>query len=120
VRRAIWAYGGGKQTIAILTLIAEGKLPAPELAIFADTSMERTSTHEYLDEIAKPLMARLGIRFEVASHELATVDLYAYGGVLYEVVWWRDGTRHSAWVSAQEFSSEKPKVGIGFRPGGNS
>lgn len=81
-RKIIWSWGGGVQTIAILALIAQGKLPAPELAIFANTSRERTSTHEYLDEIAHPLMEHLGIRFEVAGHELATVDLYGHNGDL--------------------------------------
>lgn len=43
------------------------------------------------------------------------VALYAHGGVLYEVVWWQDGSRHSAWLNEQEMISEQSRVGIGFR-----
>jgi hypothetical protein len=91
MKRLIWSYGGGIQTIAILTLVAEGKLPTPELAIFADTGRERSSTWEYLEEVAGPLMERLGIRFEVASHDLATVDLYAHNGDLLMPAYTTDG-----------------------------
>ena len=38
----IFSYGGGKQTVAIVTLILEGKLPRPDLVVMADTSREVT------------------------------------------------------------------------------
>jgi hypothetical protein len=82
VKPIVWSYGGGVQTIAILVLIQQGRLPMPELAIMADTVRERSSTWRYLQDHALPIMQRLGIRFEVASHELATVDLYAHNGDL--------------------------------------
>lgn len=43
------------------------------------------------------------------------VAWYAHGGILYEVVWWKDGGRHSAWLNEQEIISAQPKVGIGFK-----
>lgn len=75
-RSIIWMYGGGVQTIAILTLIAEGRLPKPELAIMANTSRERSSTWRYTDTYARPILADLGIPLEIAGHELAAIDLY--------------------------------------------
>jgi hypothetical protein len=82
VKPIVWSYGGGVQTVAILALILQGRLPKPELAIFADTGRERSSTWRYLRDHALPIMQQLGIRFEVASHELSTVDLYAHNGDL--------------------------------------
>lgn len=43
--------------------------------------------------------------------------LYAHGGTLYEVVWWKDGTRNSAWLNESEIvptesSTAKKKVGF--------
>lgn len=32
------------------------------------------------------------------------VAIYAHGGILYEIVWWKDGSRNSAWLSRSEFS----------------
>lgn len=81
-RPIIWSYGGGVQTIAILTLIAEGKLPKPELAIMADTGRERSSTLRYYKQHAEPIFEELEIPFELVSHGLATVDLYAKNGDL--------------------------------------
>lgn len=82
MRPISWSYGGGKQTIAILVLIAEGRLPKPALAVMADTGRERSSTWRYLERYALPLMAELGIPFHHAAHDLATVDLYAHTGDL--------------------------------------
>lgn len=81
-RPIIWSYGGGVQTIAILTLIAEGRLPKPELAIMADTGRERSSTLRYYKQHAEPIFEELEIPFELAGHDLATVDLYAKNGDL--------------------------------------
>lgn len=81
-RSLIWSWGGGVQTIAILALIAQGKLPKPELAIMADTGRERSSTWRYFDQHAKPLLDELRIPFVIAGHELAYVDLYAHNGDL--------------------------------------
>jgi len=72
-RKIVWSYGGGVQSIAILVLIAQGKLPMPELAIMADTGRERSSTWRYLEQYAEPLMEEIGLSFKVASHDLATV-----------------------------------------------
>jgi hypothetical protein len=81
-RSIIWSYGGGVQTIAILTLIAEGKLPKPDLAIMADTGRERSSTWRYYKQHAEPIFEELEIPFEIAGHDLAKVDLYSYKGEL--------------------------------------
>lgn len=89
------SYGGGVQTIAILVLVATGKLPAPRLAIMADTGRERASTWRYLDRHALPLMQQLGIDFHRAGHDLATVDLYGHNGDLLIPAFTESGKMHT-------------------------
>lgn len=82
MRKLVWSFGGGVQSIAILVLVAQGRLEKPELAIMADTSYERSSVWRYLDNYAKPLMDKIRLPFVVAGHDLATVDLYGHNGDL--------------------------------------
>lgn len=70
------SYGGGKQTVAIITLILEGKLPKPDLIVMADTGREVATTFEYLDNVVQPALTEIGLRVDVAGHAYATVDLY--------------------------------------------
>lgn len=81
-REIILSYGGGRQTIAELVLVAQGKLPKPKLAIMANTGRERQATFDYLDQYAKPLMNDLGIEFVLVGHEYAKVDIYGHNGDL--------------------------------------
>jgi len=73
----ILSYGGGIQTIAMCVLVAQGKLPRPDYVIAADTGREMPTTWEYADEVARPLLASVGLELHVAGHELATRDLYS-------------------------------------------
>lgn len=99
-RTVIWSWGGGVQTIALLCLIAKGELPKPELAIMADTGRERASTWRYHHAYAKPLLDKVGIPFEIASHDLATVDLYAHNGDLLLPVY-TDNGKFPAYCSSE-------------------
>lgn len=72
----IWSFGGGTQSIAIAILVATGKLPRPDMIIFADTGREATETFEYTEEHVAPLLATIDLRIETVGHNLATVDLY--------------------------------------------
>lgn len=74
-------YGGGRQTVAICVLIAKGILPRPDVVVMADTGRENPSTWEYLEQHIKPLLAEHNLAVEVASHSLATVDLYDRHGL---------------------------------------
>lgn len=76
----VWSYGGGTQSIAIALLIAQGKLPRPDLIVFADTGREASETWEYTSTYVAPLLASLGLSIEVVSHTLSTVDLYSKNG----------------------------------------
>jgi len=75
-------YGGGRQTVALCVMIAKGVLPRPSVIVMADTGRENPSTWDYLEQHVKPFLSKHDLTVEVASHELATVDLYAKNGDL--------------------------------------
>lgn len=75
-------YGGGRQTIAMLVMIAKGVFPRPDYVVCADTGREIQSTWDYLEAVARPYCAPHGIEIHVAPHSLSTVDLYGLNGDL--------------------------------------
>lgn len=75
----VWSYGGGTQSAAIAAMVVRGDLPVPDLAVIADTGREVASTWTYLADVIAPA---LPVAVEVASHDLARVDLYGGGGEL--------------------------------------
>lgn len=75
-------YGGGTQTAAMCILVARGVLPMPDYIIAADTGREMPSTWQYLNDHIQPLLAPHGLTVHIASHDLATVDLYGHNGDL--------------------------------------
>lgn len=81
-RTQVLSYGGGVQTVAMVAAVIQGKLPRPDYIVIADTSREKTSTWDYLDEVVQPALAQIGLTVEIASHDLSTVDLYAHNGDL--------------------------------------
>jgi hypothetical protein len=80
--KQILSYGGGRQTIAICVLIARGILPKPDAIVMADTGREAPTTWTYLATHVKPLLATVGLEVEIASRDLAKVDLHAHNGDL--------------------------------------
>ena len=87
----VLSYGGGRQTVAICVLIAQDKLPRPERIVCADTGREASSTWRYLNTYVRPLMKTVGLTVEIASHDLATVDLYSGNGDLLIPAYTKDG-----------------------------
>ncbi len=73
----VWSSGGGVQSTAIAALICQGRLPKPDIAVIADTSREFSPIWEYLENIVIPELESVGVEFHIASHDLATVDLYS-------------------------------------------
>lgn len=78
----VLSYGGGRQTVAMCLLVIKGVLPTPDYIVAADTGREAASTWEYMTTYVQPLLAPLGLQVEIASHDLATVDLYGMNGDL--------------------------------------
>jgi hypothetical protein len=78
----VFNYGGGRQTVAMCIMIAKGVLPKPDIIVIADTGRENPSTWEYLETHMRPLMREHGLDIQIASRELATVDLRGHSGLL--------------------------------------
>jgi hypothetical protein len=78
----VFSYGGGRQTVAMCILVAKGVLPKPDVVVMADTGRENQSTWDYLKAYTRPLLKTLGLDVEIASHDLATVDIYSGNGDL--------------------------------------
>lgn len=81
-RAQVWSYGGGVQSVAIAVLVAEGKLPRPDVALMADTGREMAHSWAYYEARVRPLLAPLGLDVELVAHDYATVDLYGKNGDL--------------------------------------
>jgi hypothetical protein len=76
------SYGGGKQTVAMVTLVLEGKLQKPDVIVMADTGREVQTTFEYLNSIVQPALKAIGLQVEIAGHEYSHHDLYKSGDLL--------------------------------------
>lgn len=76
------SYGGGKQTVAIITLILAGELPKPDVIVMADTGREVATTFEYLNQVVQPALRKIGLQVEIAGHEYSKHDLYKSGALL--------------------------------------
>ena len=83
MRTLTWSSGGGVQSTAIAVLVAQRKLPTPELMVMADTGREQTPVWDYLRDYVNPMLRQtVGREIEIAGHALATVDLYSKSGKL--------------------------------------
>jgi 3'-phosphoadenosine 5'-phosphosulfate sulfotransferase (PAPS reductase)/FAD synthetase len=82
MRTEVLSYGGGVQTVAMVALVLQGKLPRPDMIVIADTGREKQSTWDYMDEIVQPALQAQGMTVEIAPHSLSYVDLYAHNGDL--------------------------------------
>ncbi len=71
-------YGGGRQTVAMLVAIKRELIERPDRIVIADTGREKTSTWDYLHEVAQPLAQSIGLTIEIAPRSLAYVDLYGH------------------------------------------
>jgi len=90
-RTLTWSYGGGVQSIAIALLIAQNKLPKPDIIVFADTGREASETWEYTEKYVSPLLATLGLKIEIAGQEWAKVGMYSHKGELLPPVFSKHG-----------------------------
>ena len=76
-----WSCGGGTQSVAIATLIIQGRLPKPNASCIVDTGREKQSTWDYFETILKPNLAVVGVDLvRVDKDEFATCDLTSTNG----------------------------------------
>ena len=79
----VWSCGGGTQSGAIALLIAQGKLPKPDIAYMIDTQREKSSTWPFVDGFIRPLLSGAGVDLVIVQkNRFATVDLFSLQGGL--------------------------------------
>lgn len=80
MRVQLWSSGGGVQSVAIASLIANGKLPKPDLAVMVDTGREASATLKYNRDFVIPLLLSVGVHYEIVHKSGYTdIDLVAKG-----------------------------------------
>lgn len=72
--KTILSFGGGTQSTAMVVLVAQGKIPPPDLILFCDTGFEKSSTMKYYNSNTKSLVEKLNIPFEIISRATSTLD----------------------------------------------
>jgi hypothetical protein len=70
------SLGMGVQSVAMVYMIRDGVIPKPDLAVFADTGIERPETMELVKEVVAPLLEELGIEFRTVTSHLGRLDDY--------------------------------------------
>lgn len=66
----VLSYGGGVQTFALLVLVEQGRIPKPDLIIFADTGREKRQTYQHMRNYALPIVERLGVSYYSVRREV--------------------------------------------------
>lgn len=102
----VHSYGGGTQSITILCLIAQGKLPRPERIVMADTGREATSTWDYHHEYVEPLATAHDLKIDIVPHSWSRVDLFTTNGTTFLPVFFRDGQKVSKFIQGSPCSEE--------------
>jgi hypothetical protein len=57
-----------------------GQLPRPDVVVIADTGREVASTWQYLDQVTRPALEKIGIEVHRIGQEWATVGLFSTKG----------------------------------------
>lgn len=57
----IMSNGGGTQSAAMIALVIQGRLPRPDYICIVDTERERQTTWDYLDNVIRPALAKIGM-----------------------------------------------------------
>jgi hypothetical protein len=68
------SFGGGKETTAMIVLIATERLARPEAILMADTGSEREETYAYLRDVTVPYCKTHGLEIQVLGPEWRTAS----------------------------------------------
>ena len=76
-RTQVWKCGGGTQSAAIAVLIADGRLPRPDIALMVDTGRENSNTFPYVSKWIVPAMRSVGVELSVIRKaDFTNVDVF--------------------------------------------
>ena len=83
----VLSFGGGRQTVGMLALMKLGRLDIPDAIIFADTGDEHPDTYKYSEEISRPLIDDLGVKFVTVRNHNKPESYNAEYMSLYDHSW---------------------------------
>jgi hypothetical protein len=69
----ILSFGGGVNSVAILVLLAQGKIAPVDVVLFADTGCEMPETYTYIEKIVKPFCKTNNIKFATTKNQEETL-----------------------------------------------
>jgi hypothetical protein len=69
----ILSFGGGINSVALLVLLAQGKITPIDEALFADTGCEMPETYTYIEKIVKPFCKINKINFATTENQEKTL-----------------------------------------------
>lgn len=81
----VFSSGGGTQSAAIAALIVLGRLPKPAIVVIADTGREMPTTWQYLEDVTRPALNRIGVEVHRVGQEYcapADRDVFHTSGTL--------------------------------------
>lgn len=79
----VWSCGGGTQSGAIASLIADGRLPRPDYAYMINTGREGSGTWPFVDGFIRPALASAGVELTIVKTEqFERVDVFWNGSIL--------------------------------------
>jgi hypothetical protein len=81
--KQVWSCGGGTQSGAIAVLIAQGRLPRPDIAFMTNTGRERSSTWPFVEGFIRPQLARVGVELQIIqAADFASLDIFSGDTIL--------------------------------------
>lgn len=79
----VWSCGGGTQSGAIAVLIAQGKLPKPDIAFMTNTGRERSSTWPFVEDFIRPQLSKVGLELRIVqATNFGNIDIFSGDTIL--------------------------------------
>lgn len=100
-RKIVFSYGGGRQSVALILCMIEGRIPWPDHIIMADTGRENETTWKYHNQIIAPLLAQYSRHVEIAGPAYCSVGLHSTHGSLLIPVYSEPRGKYSTWCSSE-------------------
>ncbi len=97
----VFSYGGGRQSVALILLCVEGKLPWPDHIVMADTGSENETTWTYHREHIAPILAAHGRALEIAGPHYARSGIHSTKGAVILPVYSEPMGKYSTWCSSE-------------------
>lgn len=87
-RRHIFSYGGGVQSFTVLALIADGRLPVPDVIAYSDMSPFEAETLEFTQTHGRAMAARFDMDITIITPE-KVLEVELMKGYVITPFWYR-------------------------------